>query len=256
MISFHSIQRLATLFLVMMLLVACGTDSKEEPTATSAPPTAAPGQLTVADVIAMAEPAWPNVRSMRTTSQSGQIPREGEQAAFTGTLQDWTPDGDRHLIEFENGTAVNEQIFVDGTVYMRGRFVSSAVAPELDQNTWVILDTTVVPSDTPVGIQILYLTREQTDPYGELTDDILTRPVQEAGTVTVGSRSCTVYTFGDENDTGTEIRYELAVDQIGLPCQVIQRAGDFQNSTVYEFNTDISIEAPLEGTPVSGTPEG
>lgn len=256
MISLPFIQRLGTIVILIVVLAACGNGDKAEPTATSAPPTAAPGQLTVGDVVAMAEPAWPDVRSMRTTSQSGQIPREGEQSAFTGSLQDWTADGDRHLIEFENGTAVNEQVFVDGTVYMRGRFVSSAVAPELDQNTWVVLDTTVVPADTPVGIQIQYLTREQTDPYGDLTDDILTRPVQEAGTVTVGSRTCTVYTFGDENATGTEIRYELAVDHIGLPCQVIQRAGDFQNSTVYEFNTDVTIEAPLEGTPVSGTPEG
>lgn len=250
------IKRLATMLLVVMLLSACGNSNDAEPTATSAPPTAAPGQLTVGDVVAMAEPAWPDVRSMRTTSQTGSVPREGEETAFTGSVQDWTSNGDRHLVEFENGTAVNEQIFVDGTVYMRGRFVSAAVAPELDENTWVILDTSVVPADTPVGIQILYLTREQADPYGELSDDLLSRPVQQAGTVKVGDRTCTLYIFGDENDTGTEIRHELAVDETGLPCQVVQRAGDFQNSTVYEFNTDFTIEAPLEGTPVSGTPEG
>jgi hypothetical protein len=255
-ISFAFIKRLATIMLVAMVLAACGNGGEADPTPTSAPPTAAPGQLTVADVVAMAEPAWPDVRSMRTTSQTGAVPREGEQAAFTGSVQDWTANGDRHLVEFENGTAVNEQFSVDGTVYMRGRFVSSAVAPELDENTWVILDTSVVPADTPVGIQIRYLTRQQADPYGELSDDILSRSVQEAGTVRVGDRTCTMYTFGDENDTGTEIRYELAVDETGLPCQVVQRAGDFQNSTVYEFNTGITIEAPLEGTPVSGTPEG
>ncbi len=256
MIYFPFIKRLVSIVAVAMVLVACGTSDEAEPTATPAPPTAAPGQLTVADVVAMAEPAWPDVLSMRTTSQSGPIPREGEQTAFTGSVQDWTSNGDRHLIEFENGSAVNEQISVDGTVYMRGRFVSSTVAPELDQNTWVILDTTVVPADTPVGIQIRYLTRQQTNPYGELSTDLLERPVQEAGTVAVGDRTCTVYTFGDENNTGTEIRYELAVDETGLPCQVVQRAGDFQNSTVYEFNTGVTIEAPLEGTPVSGTPEG
>lgn len=193
---------------------------------------------------------------MRTTSQSGQTPRDGEEAAFTGSVQDWTPNGDRHLIEFREGEAINEQFSIDGTVYMRGQFVSSAVAPELDTNTWVILDIDVVPADTPVGIQMRYLTRPQNDPYGELTEDILTRPVQEGGTAIVGNRTCTVYTFGDESNTGTEIRYEIAVDRAGLPCQVIQRAGEFQNSTVYEFDLDITIEAPLEGTPVSGTPEG
>ena len=247
---------LLIVFPLMLMLAACGDANVSEPSPTPGVPTAAPGQLTVADVVAMAEPAWPQVASMRTTSQSGTIPREGEEVAFTGSVQDWTPNGDRHLIEFRDGEAVNEQISVGGTVYMRGQFVSAAVAPELDTTTWVSLDTTVVPADTPVGIQFRYLTREQDDPYGELTDDLLARPVQQGGTVTVGDRTCTIYTFGDENNTGTEIRYEMAVDETGLPCQVVQRAGDFQNSTVYEFDLDITIEAPLDGTPVSGTPEG
>lgn len=212
--------------------------------------------MTVADVVGLSDEAWTEVTFMRTTSQSGPIPKEGETPPFSGSVQDWTPNGDRHLLEFQEGSLVNEQIWVDGSVYMRGQFVSSAVAPELDVNTWVILDTEVVPTDTPVGIQIRYLTREQHGPYGELSDDILARPVAEAGTVTVGDRNCTVYTFGDESQTGTEIRHEIAVDENGLPCQVIQRAGDFQNSTVYVFNLDVEIEAPLEGTPVSGTPEG
>lgn len=256
MIQSSSINRFILLAVLLVLVTACGNSGEAEPTATSAPPTAAPGQRTVGDIIAMAQPAWPDVRTMRTTTQTGAIPREGDQASFTGSVQDWTANGDRHLIEFEDGTAVNEQIAVSGTVYMRGRFVKSSVAPELDQNTWVILDTSVVPGDTPVGIQIRYLTRNQSDPYGDLTEEILARPVEEAGTVSVGNRTCTVYTFGDENDTGTEIRYEIAIDDAGLPCQVIQRAGDFQNSTIYEFNLTLTIEAPLEGTPVSGTPEG
>lgn len=213
--------------------------------------------MTVGDVVGLSEEPWHDVTFMRTTSQSGSIPTDetGEEA-FTGTVQDWTPDGDRHLLEFQEGTMVNEQIWVDGTVYMRGQFVSSAVAPELDVNTWVILDTEVVQPNTPVGVQIELLTREQNDPYGELSDEFLAQPVTEAGTAKVGDRTCTIYTFGDENNTGTEIRYEIAVDETGLPCQVVQRAGGFQNSTVYVYNQDVVIEAPLEGTPVSGTPEG
>ena len=257
MIRLSHLQKLATLIAVMMLVTACGTDQDTDPTPIPGPPTAAPGQLTVADVIALAEPSWPNVESMRTTSQSGQAPRDGENVAFTGSVQDWTPNGDRHLIEFETGSAINEQISVDGAIYMRGNFVSSAVAPELDNETWVVLDPSVVPSDSRVGVQIQYITREQANPYGELTDDLLTRPVTEGGTAIVGNRTCTVYSFGDENNTGTEIRYEIAVDkETGLPCQVIQRAGDFQNSTVYEYDLDLTIAAPLDGTPVSGTPEG
>lgn len=246
------------LLIVMVILTACGTTDDPEPTpvATDVAPTPAEGQMTVADVVGLSDDAWPEVTFMRTTSQSGPIPEEGESPPFSGSVQDWTPDGDRHLLEFQEGTMINEQFWVDGSVYMRGQFVSSAVAPELDVNTWVVLDTEVVPTDTPVGIQIRFLTREQHGPYGELSDDILARPVVDAGTVTVGDRTCTVFTFGDENETGTEIRHEIAVDDEGLPCQVIQRAGDFQNSTVYVFDLDVEIEAPLEGTPVSGTPEG
>lgn len=250
---------LNVLIALVVFLAACTTDSDAEPTpeATEAPPTAAPGQLTVGDLVALSEEPWEDVTFMRTTSQTGPIPTDDDEAPpFTGSVQDWTPDESRHLLEFQDGTLVNEQIWVDDTVYMRGQFASSTVATEVDTNTWVTLESDVVPADTPVGIQVLYLTREQNGPYGDLSDEFLSQPVNEGGNVTVGERSCTMYTFGDENNTGTEIRYEIAVDDSGLPCQVIQRAGDFQNSTVYAFNLDEEIEAPLQGTPVSGTPEG
>lgn len=246
--------------ILAVVLVACGgEDSPTEPTATSAPPTVEPGQLTVGDLVANAEEPWGDVRLMRTTSQSGPVPTEGQApAAMTGSVQDWTKDGDRHIVEFQDGSVVNEQIYVDGTVYMRGQFVTSAVAPQIDANTWVILDQAVVPTDTPVGQRIAYLMREQETPFGPLTEQTLAQPVREAGTVTVGGRSCTIYTYGDASGSGNELRVEIAVDDRGLPCQIIQRAGNQQNSTVYEFDIDgVDVEAPLEeATPVSGTPEG
>lgn len=247
--------------LTVLLLTACGVDEQTEPTATAPPPTAAPGQMTVRDVIALADSAWPQVTSMRTTSQSSSSDSEDE--AFTGSIQDWTSDGDRHIIEFEDGVATNEQIYADGDVYMRGVFVSAAIAPGLDVNTWVVVNTNGIDPDSPILIQVEYLTRAQASPYGSLTEDILNRPVQDGGEVTVGDRTCHLYTFGDETDTGTEIRHEISVDADGLPCQVVQRAGGFVNSTVYEFNTDLTVAAPLAGTPVATpnnattpTPEG
>lgn len=246
------------LIAVVFLLTACGNANEPEPTPEpTTPPTPAEGQMTLADLVALSDDPWQDVSFLRTTSQSGPIPDDDDEApAFTGSVQDWTPNGDRHVIEFQDGSIVNEYIWADGVAYMRGQFVSSAVAPELDVNTWVILDTEVVPDNTPVGIRLLFLTRSQPGPYGELSPDILSRPISEVGPVTVGDRDCTMYTFGDESNTGTEIRYEIAIEENGLPCQVIQRAGDFQDSTVYVYNLEETIEAPLEGTPVSGTPEG
>lgn len=261
MVQAHRKFSIHILLALMIFLTACGNSSDPEatpePTATEAPPTPAEGQLTVRDLVTMANDAWPSVTTMRITSQSGSIPAaDAEEAPLTGTVEDWDADGNLHLLEFQEGTMVNEQIYVDGTIYMRGQFVSSAVAPELDVNTWVILDPQISRGDTPVGFRVRYLTREITGPYGEFTEDTLAQPLNESGKVTVGDRSCTLYSFGDENETGTEIRVEIAVDDSGLPCQIIQRAGDFQNSTVFVFNLETDIAAPLEGTPVSGTPEG
>lgn len=257
-------RNLALILAALTLLTACGSGGTPDPTpvpTNTAIPTAAPGQLTVGDLIAMSAEAWPDVQSMRAVSTSGPIMPEGatpELAQISGSVQEWTRPNNRHILELQGGLPVNEQIYVDGMIYMRGSFVTSAVAPNVGPQTWVTLDDpSVVPADSPVGIQIAYLTREQTDPYGPLSTDILARPVHESGRATVGDRSCTVYAFGDESNTGDEIHYELSVDEAGLPCQVVMSGGGFQNSTVYVFNADeIVIRAPLEGTPVSGTPEG
>lgn len=252
--------RIVITVLIAIVLVSCGSDDKPTtPPPPTPPPTAEPGQLTVGDLVTQSEAAWSQVHSLRTTSQSGQIPREGDAPpAMTGSVQDWTTDGDRHVIEFRDGVAINEQIYVDGVIYMRGEIVNSAVAPGIGINTWIILNPDVIPEDTPVGRQVSYLTREQSNPFGPLQPETMVTPVREAGRVTVGDRSCTVYSYGDVNNTGTEIRVEIAVADDGLPCQVVQRTEGFQNSTVYEYNLEgVDILAPTDpATPVSGTPEG
>jgi len=251
--------------LAAMLLVACsagGSESDEAPTPepTNAPPTAAPGELSVGELLDRVNTAWSGVASMRVTTFSGPAlrPNTGTPApSGTYTVEEWTAPNDRRVAEIFNGNAINEQIYVDGTIYMRGTFVAMAVAPEVGPETWIILDQDVVPPETPVGLRISYLTREAGSPFTNMSDELLAQAANESGTVRVGDRSCTLYTFGDPGNEGDEIRYELALDENDLPCQVVLRGGDTQNSSVYEFNSDgIRIEAPLEGTPVSGTPEG
>jgi hypothetical protein len=257
--------RISSLALVTILLVACSTggdktDETPTPEPTAAPPTAAPGELSVGEVLDRVNTAWSGVESMRVTTFSGTATQTDTGTAVPSgsyTVEEWTSPGNRRVAEIFNGTAINEQIYVDGTIYMRGTFVTMAVAPEVGPETWIILDESVVPPDTPVGLRITYLTRESGSPFAGMSPDLLAQPANESGTVRVGDRSCTLYTFGDQGNEGDEIRYELALDENDLPCQVVLRGGDAQNSSVYEFNSDdIRIDAPLEGTPVSGTPEG
>jgi hypothetical protein len=261
----HLLFRLGTLALVAMLLVACSAggnqaDQTPTPEPTNAPPTAAPGELSVGEVLDRVNTAWSNVESMRVTTFAGTALQTDTGTAVPSgsyTVEEWTSPDARRVAEIFNGNAINEQIYVDGTIYMRGTFVAMAVAPEVGPETWIILDESVVPPDTPVGLRVTYLTRESGSPFVDMSPDLLAQPANESGTVRVGDRSCTLYTFGDPGNEGDEIRYELALDENDLPCQVVLRGGEAQNSSVYEFNSDdIRIDAPLEGTPVSGTPEG
>ncbi|MCA9833398.1 MAG: hypothetical protein KC435_05590 [Thermomicrobiales bacterium] len=246
----------ATLIVVMLLITACGSSGNSSPTEPTAPPTASADELSVGDVIALADTTWPTVTSMRVTTKSSSASTEIDDAAFTGTVEDWTSNGNRHIIEFENGIATNEQIYADGVIYVRGVFVSAAIAPGLDVNTWVNVEEGAYDADSSVGVQLQYLIRPQNNAYGEISQDLLSRPVQDGGETVVGDRTCHLYTFGDEEGTGDEIRYEISVDSDGLPCQVVQSAGDYQVITTYLFDLDVNIAAPLEGTPAAATPEG
>lgn len=258
-----SLQIISSLVIVMFVMTACGNEKESVPSATSAPPTAAPDQMSVGDVLALADASWPTVTSMRvTTTQSSGTSSTTDTTPFTGTVEDWTSSGNRHIIEFADGVAINEQIYVDGVIYMRGVFVSAAIAPGLDVNTWINVAADAYDADSAVGVQLKYLTRSQTNAYGDISEDMLTRVVKDGGELLIGERMCHVYTFGDEAGTGDEIHYEIAVDSDGLPCQVVQSAGDYQVTTTYLFDLDVSITAPLEdaatpaGTPTAATPEG
>lgn len=267
--------RLLAASVLIAVLSACTSDSDEADSASSAPEVAmqsdsdlstpetstSSGGMTVRTIVDRVATAWPNVETIRVVSMSGTVPSPNSpstpESAQTMSVEEWSAPNNRRIVEYVSGTVVNEQRFVDGVVYMRGIFVSTSVAPEVGPETWIILDPTVVPRDTPVGARVTYLTRQPGTPFGSMTEDMLSVEVRDSGTVTVNDRRCQLYTFGDESNRGDEIRYEVAIDENDFPCQVVQRAGQFQNSNVYDVNSgDVLIVAPLEGTPVSGTPEG
>ena len=256
-------RRLLPLLALLIVLAACGSGTPEptpEPTSPPAP-TAAPGELSVGELVERVEAAWPQVRTLRTTSMAGPTPADAPDVTppsgvETSVEEAIAPDT-RRLVRSTDGVVTDEMVWIDGTVYMWGSFVANAVAPEVGPATWVTVDPEVVPPDTPVGLQLAYLTRPMDSPFGRISPEVRALPAAEAGTVQVGGRACTLYTFADTTDTGVRVDYELALDAENLPCQLVQRAGGFQNSSVYEVNVpDLTIVAPDAPTPVSGTPEG
>lgn len=267
--SHRQFARLLSLGIIVTLLVACGNGStpetgEPEPNDSSSShpaPTAAEGELTVGSLLTDVHAAWPKVTSMRVTSISGPIPADGEDQTpttqSTTTIEEWVAPNDRRIVERKGDNVINEQVYVDGKVYMWGVFVGTSVAPAVGSDTWVTLDPEVIPPDTPVGYQVSYITRDPGSPFDPVSDEMRQRPAKESGTVQAGGRVCTLYTFVHTTQLGERIDYELALDMDDLPCQLVQRAGGFQNSNVYEINEpDIRILAPDAPTPVTGTPEG
>lgn len=265
------VARILSLSLIVIVLAGCGpsgtstsTDSQDEEAAARDPiPTAEEGELTVGDLINRVNEAWPGVTSMRVTSTSGPVPTQSDAASSPQpqgavTIEEWVAPNKRRIVELVGGTVTNEQIYVNGIVYMWGMFVGTSVAPEAGTQTWVqVDDIDAVPPDTPVGYRVSYITRGPDMPFSSISEGMRKRPARESGTVKVGGRTCTLYTFVDSTQLGDRIVYELALDDNNLPCQLVQRAGGFQNSSVYEINEpDIQIIAPDASTPVSGTPEG
>jgi hypothetical protein len=256
--------QIVCLLLVAVLAAGCGITGEDEPDPTptlAPPPTAAPGDTTVGDLIQRVDAAWPAVTSMRATSMSGPIPSDDPEATeATGvqsTVEEVVAPDSRRIVRMTDGATTDEQIYVDGKVYMYGAFVAGAVAPEVGPGTWITVDPSVVPADTPVGYQLSYLMRPHEAPFGSITDAMRRRPATSAGSVRVAGRVCTLYTFTDATQAGDRVDYELALDENDLPCQLVQRAGGFQNSSVFEINiADLTIIAPDTPTPVSGTPEG
>lgn len=269
LLSNHPFARLLSLGVIVILLVGCSSGSAPDTgetesvdVASSNPmPTAAEGELTVGNLLGQVDAAWPKVTTMRATSMSGPVPAEGETQTPVAegmiTVEEWSAPNNRRIVELMGDQVVNELVFVAGTVYMWGVFVGTSVAPEVGSDTWVTLDPAVIPPDTPVGYRVSHITREPGAPFGTVSEEMRQRPAKQSGTVQVSGRSCTLYTFIDTTQLGERIDYELALDKESLPCQLVQRAGGFQNSSVYEINDeDIRIIPPDAPTPVTGTPEG
>jgi hypothetical protein len=236
-------------------MVGCsspGTESTPEPTVeptAAVAPTLSPGAIIVGDLVARADAAWGSVTSMRTSFWVGEPGDAGTPpAAGSYTTEVTLLPGSRHVIQTVDGQIVDEQIALNGRVYMKGSIVVAAIAPMIGTDSWVEVDPAAATSNSPVAMQIAYLTSPASSPFSTVSPETMALEAVPAGEVSIGDRTCQTYTFG--NASGNAVQYELAIDANDLPCRLLQRSGDVANITVYEFNIPgITITAPTIATP-------
>lgn len=243
------------LLLVLIITVGCtspGRDPEPEPTlepTATIPPTLTPGGTSVGDLVNRTQAAWGGVTSMRTTfwtGSAGDLATPATTGSFTTEIT-VLPNA-RHVIQTVDGQVVDEQITVGGRVYMKGSMVVAAIAPMIGPDTWVEVDPAAATSNSPIAMQIAYLTAPVTSPFATVSPETLALEAFPAGEITVGDRSCRAYTFGAA--AGTGIQYELSLDADDLPCRMMLTSGDIANVTIYEFNVPgLGIAVPDIATP-------
>lgn len=246
-------KRLSGLTLVVLcslVLAACGNQSEAPaPTPTVSPtilPTLPPGAVTVGALLDRMDAAWAGVSSMRTTFWSapeGQL--ASPAAGATVTIEEVVLPANRHVVQMVNGAVVDEQLVVDGRIYMKGALVPAVIAPMMDATTWVEIDPAAATSGAPIAQQVAWLTSPVTSPMGSVSPETRGLQAVPSGEVTIDGRSCAVYTFGDGG-----ISYELSIDANDLPCRLVMSASGTANVTLYEFNVPgLVLTAPEVATP-------
>jgi hypothetical protein len=241
-----------------LVLVACDSGGNDDPTPTVAPtPTQAlaPGQKSVGELLDGMNAAMNSIASARTVFSTRST--DGTPTASATTTEEYVAPDKRRIVTATGSTIADEQIAIGSAIYMKGAFVSSAVAPMLGTDVWVTVDPALVPTDTPVGNVVAYLTAPFQLPFASVSDNLRGRGVTEGSQVEVAGRTCTSWTFVDTTSFGDRIDYELTIDARGLPCSLVERAGTIENVTTFEFDIPgLTIVAPDSAQPVSGTPEG
>jgi hypothetical protein len=242
------------ILLLLVVVTGCGGSDPAPtpiPTATTVP-TLPPGTLSVADLIDRTDAAFAGITSMQSTFWSTEAASAGTPPA-TGlvTVEQVVLPANRHVTQLTNGQVTDEQLVVDGRVYMKGALVPAAIAPMVDTATWIEVDPAAAVSDSPIAMQVAYLLSPTVSPFAGVSDETRALAAIPAGEVTIDGRTCQRYTFGDATgDSG--IGYELLLDEDDLPCRLVQSAGGYVNVTTYAFNVPgLVLVAPSIATPAA-----
>ncbi|MDQ3443485.1 MAG: hypothetical protein M3490_07745 [Chloroflexota bacterium] len=239
--------------LIVLLLASCSSDGTGSTPQTVPPATVIStlpdSALTVGEVLARLEAAWPSVQSMRTTFWSAEGPA-GATPPVIGmvTVEEVRLPADRRLVISQHGMITDEQVVVDGQIYMKGTLVPAAIAPMVDTETWVEVDPAASGTGSPVSMQISYLLSPIVSPFADTFPETAGLEITPGDNLTVTGRSCETFAFGDPEG----VSYELSLDAADLPCRFVQSASGHANVTLYDFNDPgLSIAAPTLSTPAA-----
>ena len=247
--------RLWLILAASVVLAACGQGETPPPTQTPAPPTqpsSPEGSIPVSSLIGRVNTAWMTAKNYRVTSWTDQDETASAPPANVQSVEEvFSVPSSRQFTVVLNGVAVNTFLQVDGRVYMKGQSVTTALDPSKSPDTWVELDPRTATSDSPFAPMVSYVMAPLASPFAPMVDSLGSRYATPGETSTINGRSCTRYTFSSGAPDASQ-RYELFIDEQGLPCRFNTVSGGYTSHTEMEFNVPgLRLVGPVIATPAA-----
>ena len=261
--------RFGGVVLVIGMLAACGR-SAETPTATppvtatvAMPSTPVPGTTTAGALADRIAAAWTSVDSyemvLTTTSYLPPLPTEAGTATPSAAVKtavemrtEVSANGARHYVDLRNGRTAYEAVVSDGTVYIRGLAVPGI--PTTDPSQWIIVDSSIIPADSPFRPFYDALLATPAIPFSGLSASGRDREAVPQGTRSVDGRTCAAFHVADTTETAQKIDIIVSLDESGLPCSIESTSSGVTSVTTYVFNTPIAIATPAIAPRAQGSP--
>lgn len=273
------VSRCASLLVAVALLVGCGGDDDETPTATPSAPTATAAATTIATVITTGSPevgsstavaspranptageladrigaAWSNVTTYRTVTVTLPTDSGGTPTTISDivTVAEVIVPSTKRWLNQTDGVTQYEFIAIDGRLFGRGPSVSATTDQGTNQSTWFEIDPTTVDSNSVFASLYEQLLSPVTAPYSSLSDEERAREAVPIGSRTIDGQPCAAYRLADTTQTGERIEIILAMSPDDLPCVIETRVGGLQTIATYSYNLPLTITAPIDATPAA-----
>jgi len=237
-----------------LAMVSCSTESDAEPTTVPTVgmmvPTISPGGTSVGSILDEINTAWASVRAVRTVFWTAAVGDISDTTPTTGevTIELAIAPDQRQVIRMVDNVVIEEQVSVGGRIFMKGPIVVAAIAPMVGTDTWVEVDPQGAETTSAVAAQLTWLLSPVESPFGTVSQETRGLEAFPGEAIRIDGRTCNTWQFGSADG----IQQELAVDDQGLPCRLIQRAGEFANITLYEVNPDnAAIVTPAVASPIA-----